>query len=264
MWSFAQISDTHIVADPHGEVFGVKTQASLRGAVQELLRLGDKLKFVVHTGDIVHKENQDAYPAVAELLKEIKVPIYYARGNYDDTSLMNQHLTWLGQRKKHPNPKKQTYSFTQEGEHFIVLDSALAQPDWCGVVEEEELTFLTEELAAGHKTVTIFVHYPAFGAGSPWAERQMVLNNGTELHAILKGATKTQIRGVFCGHIHRYYSVAIDGILYASAPATAARFKTCLDTEQLEIDTHYGPAFNIITCDGDRTIVREFIAPIIK
>lgn len=257
-FTYAQISDSHLLSDRKGILRDVEVYDSMKKAVAFIKRYQDKLKFVIHTGDIVHKEETGAYPLVAELLKEISIPCYFVRGNYDETALMERHLSF-GPRDVRPLPERSTYAFNFGDERFVVLDSERDNPDWCGRVEPGEIAFLKEEIARQPKYLTVFVHYPPFSAVSPWADRQMVLTNGEEFHALVSNTGSTKVRGVFHGHIHRFFSCSYDGVLYAAGPSTSSRFSTLPDQEEIQMDVFHGPSVNLITYDGGRTTVREFI-----
>lgn len=257
-FTYAQISDTHLLADRSGIFRGVQVYETMKKALDFIKRYQDELLFVVHTGDMVHKEETAAYPLVAELCKGLSIPCYFVRGNYDDTALMESHLTY-GPRDTRLSDNRSTYAFSIGEERFVVLDSEKDSPDWCGKVEQGELEFLQKELSRQPRYLTVFVHYPPFSAISPWADRQMVLTNGEEFHRIVSVAGRTKVRGVFHGHIHRFFSCVYDGILYAAGPSTSPRFSTLPKQEEMVMDVFHGPSINLITYEGGRTTVREFI-----
>lgn len=219
-FTYAQMSDSHLLANRKGIFRGVEVFASMKRAIDFIKRYQDELRFVVHTGDWVHKEETGAYPLAAELYQGISIPCYFVRGNYDDTSLMEKCLPY-GARDTRLSEERSTYAFSMEEERFVVLDSEKDSPDWCERVERAELEFLQKEIARQPKYLTVFVHYPPFSAISPWADRQMVLTNGEEFHRIVSNTGKTIVRGVFHGHIHRFFSCVYDGVLYAAGPRTA-------------------------------------------
>ncbi|MFM1849113.1 MAG: hypothetical protein RL417_2587 [Pseudomonadota bacterium] len=259
-FTFAHISDSHLVLNPEGEVFGQRVYQGFERAIAFLAQYESEIQFVVHTGDIVHKDSLDAYPHVAELARRISRPWYFVRGNYDDTPLMNTILPF-GPRERCLGDSRQTYAFSIGEERFVVLDSAKDTPDWCGRVEQQELDFLADELRQKPKALTVFIHYPPFSAMSPWADRQMVLVNGNELHRVLTSYRASLVRGVFFGHIHRFYACSYDGILYASAPSTGYRFATFPGQQELATDTCRGPSINLVSFEGGRTTAREFVVP---
>lgn len=256
--TFAHLSDSHLLLDRGGEIHGQNVYQGFARAVEFLRSIEGELSFVLHSGDIVHKDSLDAYPQVGELAAGMKIPWYFVRGNYDDTPLMDQHLPF-GPRERRLSPDRQTYAFALGEETFVVLDSEKDTPDWCGRLEAGELDFLQAEVERRPKALTVFVHYPPFSAVSPWADRQMILKNGEALHRLLKGAQGIHVRGVFFGHIHRFFAANYEGVLYASAPSTGYRFATLPRQEQIMIDTYYGPAVSLVTLEGLRTTVREFI-----
>lgn len=256
--TFAQISDSHLLVDRDGSIHGQNVYRGFARAVDFLRSIESELAFVLHSGDIVHKDALDAYPRVQELISGMKAPWYFVRGNYDDTLLMDRQLPF-GPRERRLGSGRQTYAFSVEDESFVVLDSEKDSPDWCGRVEEGELEFLRSEIERRPKALTVFIHYPPFSAVSPWADRQMVLKNGEALHRTLKEAHGTHVRGVFFGHIHRFFAANYDGILYASAPSTGYRFATLPLQAEIQIDRYHGPAVSLVTLEGLRTTAREFI-----
>jgi Icc protein len=257
-FTYAQISDSHLLASREGIFRGVQVYESMKRAMDFIKRYQDELAFVVHTGDIVHKEETAAYPLAAELYRDISIPCYFVRGNYDDTALMDTHLPY-GPRDIRLSEDRCTYAFSIREERFVVLDSEKDTPDWCGRVEQAELDFLKQEISRQPRYLTVFVHYPPFSAVSPWADRQMILTNGEEFHRIVSATGATKIRGVFHGHIHRFFSCVYDGVLYAAGPSTSSRFSTLPKQEEIAMDVFHGPSINLVTYEGGRTTVREFI-----
>jgi Icc protein len=250
-FTFAQISDSHLLGDSTGIFRGVRVYETMKRAMDFIKHHQSELKFVIHTGDIIHKEEKTAYPLAAQLYEGISIPCYFVRGNYDDTALMERYLPY-GARDARLSIDRTTYSFSVGDERFVVLDSEKDTPDWCGRIAQREFDQQPQHL-------TVFVHYPPFSAVSPWADRMMVLTNGEELHRIVSTTGATKIRGVFHGHIHRFFSCSYDGVLYAAGPSTSSRFATLPRQETLEMDVFHGPSINLITYDGGRTTVREFI-----
>ena len=256
--TFAHVSDSHLLCDPKESIHEQNVFLGFARAVEFLCSIEGELAFVLHSGDIVHKDSLDAYPRVQELISGMKTPWYFVRGNYDDAVLMDRQLPF-GPRQRRLSSGRQTYAFSVGEESFVVLDSEKDSPDWCGRVEEGELEFLRAEINRRPQALTVFIHYPPFSAVSPWADRQMVLTNGEALHRTLKDAQGTQIRGVFFGHIHRFFAANYDGILYASAPSTGYRFATLPLQTEIQIDRYHGPAVSLVTLEGLRTTAREFI-----
>ena len=85
--SFVHITDSHITSDG-APLHGVDSVPNLRRAVRLINDFPTPPDFVLHTGDVSHDRGEPSYEQAQAILAELRVPIYYARGNHDDPALL--------------------------------------------------------------------------------------------------------------------------------------------------------------------------------
>jgi 3',5'-cyclic AMP phosphodiesterase CpdA len=117
---FVHISDTHINPDTaynneyarHTPLVGAK---ALIEAVNALPFTPD---FILHTGDVAFDPVPEAYAFIAELLSDLKAPLYFLRGNHDDSAAIQQILM-----KSEDIKPYLYYEFESKGVQILCLDS---------------------------------------------------------------------------------------------------------------------------------------------
>jgi hypothetical protein len=157
--------------------------------------------FVVHTGDLVRKGDDDA--AWLELFANERallqtVPLFPVIGN---------HEVWgdlAGDRALRHFPELRDgrrYAFTVAGARFIVLDGNL--PD------AAQTAWLHDELEAAKtaRHVFVFVHQPPFSLGDHCGSAP-IQRDWVELFE------RYRVRAVFAGHDHAYEHMERNGIRY--------------------------------------------------
>lgn len=256
MTTFVQISDTHFGSTRETLMRGANPFEQTRRAIAQINALPVQPDFVIHTGDLVDDADDDAaYKVAAEALADLTAPVYFVTGNHDRSAKLKQFMTFgphttLGDGL--------FYSFTVNDEQFIVLDGRGADEiDPAGVVSAEQIKYLHSLPSAGNP-LSLFIHFPLFPIGSPWADEAMMLQNGQSLHEVLL-PLRGRLRGVFHGHLHQSLHITRDGIAYSVAPSLLRQFQFWIPPSG-EIVNHDAPAaFNWVNCMNQQTVVRPIV-----
>ena len=131
----AQLTDTHLFANPEGALYGINTRDSLQAVVNHAQANLPPLDMLLVTGDLVHDETEQGYRALHKLIDCAGVPAYYLPGNHDDPEIMQAVL---------PNSPVEGFTLVEKGNWtLLLLDSSIR-----GRVEGELLPATLEKLRA--------------------------------------------------------------------------------------------------------------------
>ncbi|WP_455219130.1 3',5'-cyclic-AMP phosphodiesterase [Kaarinaea lacus] len=220
----AQITDTHLFANPGGELYGINTRDSLRAVIAHARVNLPKLDLLLVTGDLVHDETMDGYLVLRELVEQLEVPTYYLPGNHDDPVMMQEVFS---------NVTRKGITSTAQGQWSVVLlDSSI--PDKVeGELTAENLANLEEALRASNdRHVLIALHHHVVDVESPWIDA-LKLRNNDEFLELLTNFPNVKI--VLNGHIHQELDECRNSIRFLGSPSTCFQFKP--NQENASIDT---------------------------
>lgn len=248
---FVHISDTHIGTSRDYRSRDINTFNAATKLVKAINSIPAQPDFIIHTGDVAAIDGEvEAYKIAHEVFQHLKAPIYYVSGNHDISANLISIL---------PNKTNKTNSYTFEVNDicFITLDGrGPREIDPHGIISQDQLSFLEEEIKSSQKPIVLFVHFPPLPLESPWIDRDMLLTNGEELHQILlKG--KDKIRGVFSGHVHRGMVNYRDGILYSTVGSSFCQFIAWPNMERVAFERLPVGFFNYITVTKNSTLIKE-------
>ncbi|CDF41567.1 ser/Thr protein phosphatase family protein [Roseburia sp. CAG:182] len=191
---FAQISDIHIRKDYSSgllhDMFDslISPDEKLIQTLQELKK--EQLDFIVITGDLVHEGNEADYQHFQNILNsaELAVPVLLALGNHDRKRAFCQVF--------HKELKNGRYFYFHQIREWkiIVLDSA-GEDHGLGEINTEQMEWL-EHVCAKEDKILVFMHHPVW-----WEDSLLCLGENSE--RLRKFLSQQNIRGVFCGHVHR-------------------------------------------------------------
>lgn len=249
---FIHMTDTHIGSSSDYTLRGCNTYDTLEALVAQLNHnLPFAPDFILHTGDVAYDPDPAAYPVAQSLLRQLKYPIYYARGNHDNPDAMRQVLSNLPTGKG-----RLDYTFTINDFHFIVLDSfGRIQP--AGYIEENQLIWLQKTCQASTaRSLVIVLHHLPVPTGVGWYDASMKIENHEALFAILN-RFQNRIRGLFFGHIHRGSTTLRSGILCSSAPAVSMQLQSWPTQTDIISDDAAPHGFNVVTLTHEQTWITE-------
>jgi len=169
-------------------------------------------------------------------LAGIKVPTHHTMGNHD---LLGVHEK-SGLQPDHPKYGKKYFcervkqdhayhSFDHEGWHFAILDSlGIEGRDYIGWVDDEQLKWLADDLAASAKPTVVFMHVPLWsnliemkrGIDEPIPKGLSVVN----AHQVAPILQDSQTRLVLAGHLHINETFLYKGIEYSNVGAVSGNW----------------------------------------
>lgn len=236
MVKIAQITDTHLLADPEDNMRGVKTWYSLKKVLKTVQ--SHHPEFLLLTGDLAHNGEKEAYQHLVELIEEIEIPAYWLPGNHDHLPLMQSELVsdYLSDR----------YSISTKHWQIILLNSCLETANYGeGTFAQTELNFLAQQLAENkEKSVAIACHHQPINVGIDWLEEMSVLNSG-EFRKII--GHYPQVKVVCFGHIHHQVDRQQQGIYFLGTPATCTQVTPAgKELIEGEVQTWQQPGFRIL------------------
>jgi Icc protein len=244
----AHISDFHLPTKPGQRVNDALPDANLIEAATVLKKQAPKPELIVLGGDMLEEGQKGNYEAIAELFKDIQVPLHTVVGNHDDLKAL----------KKSPLVEKgKNYSgygsFDHGNIHFVLLNTAgTGKPS--GNIEEEQLLWLSEDLWINHdKPVLIFMHHHPIDSGIPWLDK-MKLENADAFWDIVPPYSKN-ILGIFFAHLHIQISTTVRGVLVTSPPAVCFQYAGNIEASKSELSSEQ-PGFNLIDVEDRQVKVR--------
>ena len=225
--TFAHISDTHLMRQgPDGSWLLLKDAPALLADMLAQLDAysGDKVQFVVLTGNAVH--SPDEWDTLTQLVSQSRVPVFVSLGNRD---VAHDGKLAAIQRLNQLNPQSFTmldrgyYSFNPApGVRLLMLDTA-GNSTGKGQIDAEQQAWLKQQLAnevnnATPSTVIVAMHHPLL---EPYASPSRRLPDSTR-QAVLGTLEQSPLVGlVLSGAYHAAKIQRRNGILHVSTPALA-------------------------------------------
>lgn len=255
MLRFVHITDTHIGPESDYLLYGYNTFDWLKHLVGYInTDMPFEPDFVLHTGDVMYNPDLSACELAYSVLKDLKYPTYYVRGNHDDPEAMRQVLPNLPVGTGRIN-----YDFVQKDFHFIVLDTfGLEQPK--GYLEPPQLEWLQSKCQSSTaRSLVIVIHHLPVVTGNGWLDGQMYIENHDTLFNVLS-PFQNRIRGLFFGHVHCPTTTIRNGIICSSA---ASAFSQFIYPQKVSIHpTATSPGgFSLVTLSHDQTWISHHLLP---
>lgn len=244
----AHISDFHLPTKPGQRVNEALPDANLVQAVSVLKQQAPKPELIVLGGDMLEDGQKGNYEAIAELFKDVQVPLHAVVGNHDDLKALKKSS--LVERAK----GYAGYGSFDHGKLHIIILNTSGTGKSHGKIEEEQLLWLSQDLWANQdRPVVIFMHHHPVPSRIPWLDK-MKLENADGFWNIVPSYSKN-ILGVFFAHLHIQISTTVRGVLVASPPAVCFQYSGNNDTSKPELSSEW-PGFNLIDVDDWQARVR--------
>ena len=222
-----QVTDTHLFADPNGELHEMNTLNSLNRVLDFICRKEGQIDCLIATGDIAQDSSLNAYKNFMLAIRKLKVSCFWIPGNHDSGRLMRRASTGTNYCQK---------QYTVANWQIVLLDTSVKQEVY-GFLKEEELKFLEETLYLSNNNVTIqhviiFLHHNPTKTYDTWS-RDIGLRDHSRFFKILKKYPK--VRSVTFGHLHQELDFLQDGIRLLCTPSTCVQFAS--NTAEFAIDS---------------------------
>lgn len=224
LFSFAIATDIHY----NGQEQGISRKGEIFGKIGQIIdnmideiNTHHKIDFIIIKGDISHRGTRAELVDVSSRLKKLDKPVYMVVGNHDKIS-----PTWMANNREVFGLTKNYYSFSHNGWHFVVLDSAKVGGLSEGYLAPNQLIGLNEDLNAHKNEKTmIFLHHmvhksseidEADASGSFGSDvSNRFITNTDEFKSILQ--KHPQVISVNSGHAHLNLVTKDNGITYITS-----------------------------------------------
>jgi Icc protein len=232
----AQITDTHLYADPDGRLLGLNTRHCLQQVVQ--LAGQHRPQLIVATGDLTHDASADAYRSVRECLAPLDAPVYCLPGNHDETSALRACM----------NDGAMFFSpscLRVAGWQMVFLDSSVSGSEG-GHLGDRELERLDDTLnSARDNPALVWLHHQPVRVGSRWLDSMAVDNSEAFFRVIDR---HPQVRAILWGHVHQQFERRRHDVALLATPSTCIQFLP--QSEQFAIE-HSPPGYRWIDLYDD-------------
>ena len=208
-----QIFDTHISRNNPARV------ADLEVCIDRINALDPKPDVVVHTGDVAHDGLAEEYATARAVLDTLTAPYFVIPGNRD-----NRHElidAFADGRYIQKDMAYVQYAVEAFDTRLIFADTASVDSNKGRVCEQRMAEIAALLRADASRPIALFLHHPPFPVPvAPDPFQYESWSNAEQLAA--EFARHPNVRGIFCGHVHRTFETAL-GSVDASTLTCVAR-----------------------------------------
>lgn len=243
----AQLTDTHLFADPQQSMRGCITADTFQAVLDRLRQVQPQPDLLLLTGDLSQDETPASYQYLLDRIAPFGILVYWIPGNHDIPAVMEQVLN--------SEPVSTEKCFQQAGWNYILLNSA--QPNRVeGELLPETLNWLEQQLQQHNQPTLVALHHPPLSIGTAWMD-QIRLQQADALFAVLD--RHPQVKLVIFGHIHQEFEQQRNGVYYLGAPSTCIQF---VPQDEFAIDDRE-PGFRLLYlyADGRFSTQVQRVAP---
>jgi 3',5'-cyclic AMP phosphodiesterase CpdA len=200
----------------------------------ELVLTGGDLAFDILETDRARADAQ--YALFEQGLAGVKVPVHHTLGNHDclgvyETSGMAPGDPLYGKAYylQRFGLEKPYHSFDHERWHFVVLDTiGIVEREYRGHVDDEQLAWLADDLAAANRPTVVIGHIPLFSNFIEWRRgTEQGIPAGVSVvnsHQVAQVLARHPVKLVLAGHLHVVESFAYKGIEFANLGAVSGNW----------------------------------------
>jgi len=218
-----QITDTHLYADPDGQLLGLNTRHSLEKVIDLVLE-AQPPDLVVASGDLTHDGSAQAYQHVRDCFRRIGAPVYCLPGNHDEAATLNACMN--------NDPFLCVHNTRIGNWQMLFLDSTVAGSEG-GHLGKPELDILDAALASyPDLPALVWLHHQPVPTGSQWMD-SMAVDNPQAFFDITD--RHTQVRAIVWGHVHQLFEQQRNGVQLLSTPSTCIQFQPKSDEFSVEL-----------------------------
>jgi Icc protein len=206
-----QLSDTHLMREPGGQLVGIDTDRSFAAVCRLVATLGP-IDALLLTGDLAGDEAEEAYDRLDEALAPLGVPSFWLPGNHD--------AVWSDN-----HPLKSHFKRTVQLPHWDILMLNTQHPGVvAGHLASSEIAAL--EQAVNHAQTTgrpmlVATHHPLLPVGCAWLD-EIGAENGLDALRLLAPLGEKAV--VISGHVHQDSAQTYRGVQCLTVPSTCIQF----------------------------------------
>lgn len=239
-----QITDTHLFADPTRTLLGVNTLNSLRRVLTLSQQTATPYDLVLATGDLVHDASAAGYRRLTKELSSLDTPVYCIPGNHDERIAMSRYLG---------NDGVIWGRTIDAGDWRILMLDSIIPSEEGGRLEDRELAFLTDSLAADRRPTLVCMHHHPQPVASAWIDT-MVLENSDQFFNVIE--QHSHVKGILFGHIHQDYERLRGGVHLIASPSTCVQFAP--ETVDFKVDNK-APGYRVLDLLPDGRIQSQVV-----
>jgi Icc protein len=243
-----QISDTHLFADPEGELLGVRTRIGTEAVINHVRSEVGTFDLMVISGDLVHEEAA-AYEELRGLLGDWLPLCRVIPGNHD------KRRSLRGTFPESHSPLEEDVVFEQKLGNWQLIGLDTLRAGYVeGEIKEPQWEWLEGLLAenAEHPTV-IFMHHPAVLIGSGWLDQLGLLESERFQQLV---TDSPQVKLISAGHVHQESATTIGHAAAHTLPAASVQF--AVGTDEFAVGSE-PPGYRIIDLEEDGSFVTEVV-----
>lgn len=209
-----QLTDTHLFADPQGDLLGLPTLETLQEVVSLIRQQVPRIDALLATGDLSQDGSEASYRHFLHAIQRLDAAhCCWCPGNHDDLSTMAA----LAQ-------SEQLCRELRLGRWRILMLNSAHPGVVYGVLAQEQLVWLEQRLAeAPEDYYVVCLHHPPVPICSQWMDL-IGLHNGEVLCQILEGYP--QVRALLFGHVHQDVDLWRHSLRLLAAPSTCVQFQS--------------------------------------
>lgn len=251
MDKFLVFTDLHIT-EPDIRIIGLDPLARLSAALEHALARHGDAAGILLLGDLTHHGRPEQYSRLAELLREVPLPVHATLGNHDQATafaaVFPQQVDGLGFAQ---------HALEVGGGQIILLDTNDRDgkaPKHGGWLCEERLTWLDRCLAQGKGPVLLACHHPPFMTGFPGMDA-IALANGAELLERLRSSGRKV--HLLCGHVHRTISGMAEGMGFTVLKSPCHQMPMDLEATTTALSVDEPGAYGIVLAGPDGFVIHS-------
>ena len=206
-----QLSDTHLMREPGGQLVGIDTDRSLSAVCRLVASLGP-IDALLLTGDLAGDEAEEAYGRLEEALAPLGVPSFWLPGNHD--------AVWSDD-----HPLKSHFKRTVQLPHWDILMLNTQHPGVvAGFLAGAEIQALEQAVDEAQRTgrpLLVATHHPLMPVGCAWLDEIGAENAQA---ALARLAPLGERAVVISGHVHQDSAQTYQGVQCLTVPSTCIQF----------------------------------------
>ena len=206
-----QLSDTHLMREPGGQLVGIDTDRSL-AAVCRLVAAQGPIDALLLTGDLAGNEAEAAYTRLEAALAPLGVPSFWLPGNHD--------AVWSDD-----HPLKSHFKRTVQLPHWDILMLNTQHPGavagYLAGAEIEALEQAVDHAQTTGRPLLVATHHPLMPVGCAWLDDIGAENAHEALKRLVPLGDKAV---VISGHVHQDSAQLHQGVQCLTAPSTCVQF----------------------------------------
>lgn len=234
-----QLSDSHLFAEAHGQLLGMKTADSLKAVIDLVLAEQPAIDLVLATGDLSQDGTVASYQTFRESSELIQAPKRWLPGNHDEL----REMAIAAQQSDFLEPVVDVGNW-----RITMLDSAVpgSVP---GYLEDKQLQLLAQSLSeAPQRHHLVCLHHHPVPIGAAWMEL-IGLRNPEALFAVLERFP--QVKALLWGHVHQEFDQLRQGVRLMASPSTCIQFAP--QSEDFKLDSR-APGYRWLRLHDDGQI----------